>query len=180
MFVDEDDTRSFGCYKPHVSGHAELPCPLRTILVYLTPLGEVCHAVKQLNVLLSSANLGRVWEWSNGLQSELHMGKNTLNHKGRPCSTRSQKPGSRTEQPADSLFGRFSASLSFPLVSPGRKEEQESFRLYRRPEQEQWKTATLWGLEWGMRVRLVKVKLAQLLKEGQGPGDLQRIWNRQY
>lgn len=51
-----------GCYKPHVSGHAELPCPLRTILVYLTPLGEVCHAVKQLNVLLSSANLGRVWE----------------------------------------------------------------------------------------------------------------------
>lgn len=72
-----------------------------------------------------------------------------------------------------SLFGRYSPSLSFPLVSPGKKEERQSFRLYcllvgSTWGWEQWESATVWDLEWGMRVKLLKVKLAQLLKESIG------------
>lgn len=48
------------CAHAWACGVGLLSPELRTILVYLTPLGEIGHVVKQLNVLFSSVNLNRV------------------------------------------------------------------------------------------------------------------------
>lgn len=63
MLADEGHSHTLlACAHAWACGAGLLPPELilRTILVYLTPLEEICHVVKQLNVLFSSANLNRV------------------------------------------------------------------------------------------------------------------------
>jgi hypothetical protein len=153
---------------------------LRTILVYLTLLGEICHVVKQLNVLFSSANLNRVWEWSNGLHRELPWGKPLLNHKGRRCSTR---PGSRREQLADSLT--LWQVLGIALVPTGftwKKGREESFRWYcllvgsRRMRTMGNCHSQPPQPPRGMEVELAKVKLAEQLKKNSSAGSETQHW----
>lgn len=126
----------------YMSEHAALPLPsehstFRTALVCLTPPREISNTVKHL------PGYCFVPQISTGSYNEdithkmkLHVGKTCLITKvgaTPPITMSVSRKGAATL--THSLFGRYSASLSFPLVSPEKREFPfvlPSSRKYRR------------------------------------------------